>query len=78
MASVSASTRARERPRDVRATATESGMGTAIAAFAAFAAATTTATVSRLEKRERRMREVMERRAAMRRQFEREARTREV
>ena len=78
MASVSASTRARERPRDVRATATESGMGTALAAFAAFAAATTTATVSRLETRERRMREVMERRAAMRRQFEREARTREA
>ena len=53
-------------------------MGTALAAFAAFAAATTTATVSRLETRERRMREVMERRAAMRRQFEREARTREA
>jgi len=81
LASVSASTTgARERrpPRDVRETVREGGLGTAIAAFAVFAAAATTATYGRLEKRERRMRAVMEKRAAMRRQFEREARERET
>ena len=79
VASVSASTtRERRPPRDVRETVREEGLSTAIAAFAVFAAAATTATYSRLEKRERRMRAVMAKRAAMRRQFEREARERET